>query len=270
MLHAPTPDHSSLTNSVRLWRQDAFRAGVREMTPAALGIAAWGFVTGIAMVKSGMSVGMALLMNALVYAGSAQLAAMPLMAVAAPLWVIWAAAFCVNLRFVIFSAGFRPYFSHRGRWDRMRLAYFAGDINYVLFMRRYPVPSAPDSANDTASQAEALASQRQAHWAYFWGTVAVNYVAWHVASTAGIVLGDRIPSSWGLAFAGTLALIGLAGTLIVDRSTIVAAVVAGCAALAAWALPLKLNILVAIAAAVAVGALMDRFNPKRPEAPVGP
>jgi hypothetical protein len=36
-------------------------------------------------------------------------------------------------------------------------------------------------------------------------------------------------------------------------------VVAGCAAVAAYALPLKLNILVAIAAAVALGVLADRL-----------
>jgi hypothetical protein len=41
-------------------------------------------------------------------------------------------------------------------------------------------------------------------------------------------------------------------------------VVAGCAAVAAYALPLKMNILVAIAAAVAIGVLMDHAGPKKP------
>ena len=40
--------------------------------------------------------------------------------------------------------------------------------------------------------------------------------------------------------------------------TWVAAVVAGCAAIAAYALPLKLNIIVAIAAAVAMGVLANQ------------
>jgi hypothetical protein len=43
-----------------------------------------------------------------------------------------------------------------------------------------------------------------------------------------------------------------------------AGVVAGCAAVAAYALPLKMNILVAIAAAVAIGVLMDHAAPKKP------
>ena len=46
-------------------------------------------------------------------------------------------------------------------------------------------------------------------------------------------------------------------SLLSDRATGVAGLVAGCAAVAAYALPLKLNIVVAIAAAVAVGLLMD-------------
>jgi hypothetical protein len=38
--------------------------------------------------------------------------------------------------------------------------------------------------------------------------------------------------------------------------------VAGCAAVAAFALPLKLNIVVAIAAAVAVGMVLDHTTPR--------
>ena len=51
-----------------------FRAGMRDMAPMVPGIAAWGLMTGVAMVKSGMSVVEALAMTLLVYAGSSQLA----------------------------------------------------------------------------------------------------------------------------------------------------------------------------------------------------
>jgi predicted branched-subunit amino acid permease len=81
-----------------------FRAGFKEMSSVSPGIAAWGLVTGVAMIKSGLSVPLALCMTLMVFAGSAQLAALPLIAAGAPMWVIWATAFCVNLRFVIFSA----------------------------------------------------------------------------------------------------------------------------------------------------------------------
>ena len=42
--------------SPRLNRHPEFRVGMRDMLPQAAGIAAWGLMTGVAMVKSSMSV----------------------------------------------------------------------------------------------------------------------------------------------------------------------------------------------------------------------
>jgi len=235
---------------MRTWQHPEFARGAREMTGTALGIAAWGLVTGVAMAKSGLPLPLAVLMSLVVFAGSAQLAALPLLAGGAPLWVIWATALCVNLRFVIFSAGWRRYFGDLPRGQRLRMAYFAADLNYVLFMKRFP-------------------RQRPAPEAvpYFWGGVALNWTSWQVPSLIGLLVGERIPPEWGLGFAGTLALLGLTFSLLHDRSTWIAAGVAGAAAVAAYALPLKLNILVAIAAAVAIGLLIDHTTtqPALPE-----
>lgn len=226
-----------------IWRQPGFLQGAREMSGIALGIGAWGLVTGVAMVKSGLPLPMSLLMTFVVFAGSAQLASMPLMASGAPLWVVWATATCVNLRFVIFSASWRPYFAHLPLGQRVLRGYFSGDLNYVMFMRRYPEPVATEEQTP-----------------YFWGGVATNWLTWQFMSLAGIALADRIPTEWGLGFAGTLALLGLTGSLLSDRSTWIAAAVAACAAVAAFALPFKLNIVVSIAAAVAIGVLLDHFE----------
>ncbi|HSI50090.1 MAG TPA: AzlC family ABC transporter permease [Ideonella sp.] len=226
-----------------LWRHPEFRRGAREMVGIALGIAAWGLVTGVAMVKTGLGVPLSVLMSLLVFAGSAQLATLPLIVSGAPIWVVWATAICVNLRFVIFSAGWRPYFGHLPRRQRMWQAYFTADLNYVCFMRRFPEPRpSPEQLP------------------YFWGGAVVNWLAWQILSLLGIFLADTIPTAWGLGFAGTLALLGLVGSLLSDRATWIAAVVAGCAAVAAYSLPLKLNIVTAIAAAVAIGVLMDHFK----------
>ena len=59
---------------------------------------------------------------------------------------------------------------------------------------------------------------------------------------------DGIPASWNLGFAGTMALLALTCTQLRQPVTWAAAIVAACAAVAAYALPLKLNIIVAIAA----------------------
>ena len=231
-------------------RHTEFWDGIRDQGSVAMGIAAWGLMTGVAMVQSGLSVLEALLMTLIVYAGSAQLAAVPMIAAGAPLWVILAAAFCVNLRFVVFSAHLRPYLMHLPRWQRLATGYVTGDLSYVFFARRYPHPG----------RTAAELSQQQAYLA---GNCAVNYLAWMSASVTGIALANAIPTAWGLGFAGILALLGVLSSLASSPLRIVSAGVAGAAAVAAWALPLKLNILVAIACAVALCLLLEKTPPFR-------
>jgi branched chain amino acid efflux pump len=224
-----------------LVRNPEFRRGFTDTVAPSLGIAAWGLVTGVAMVKSGLSLTLAAAMTLLVYAGSAQLAALPLIVAGAPLWVLWATAFCVNLRFVIYSAHWRRYFGHMPRAERLLLGYLAVDLSYVLFARRFPVAE---------PQPEQLP--------YFWGSAVWNWVSWQGASLLGIVLADRVPTEWGLDFAGVLALLGITYSLLSDKKTWIAAGVAAFVAVAAFALPLKLNIVAAIAAGGAIGLLLDR------------
>lgn len=227
-----------------IWRHPEFARGSRDMVGVSLGIAAWGLVTGVAMAKSGLPLPISILMSLLVFAGSAQLAALPLLVSGAPIWTVWAIALCVNLRFVIFSAQWRPYFAHLPRWQRMLRGYFTADLNYVVFMARFPEPRpAPEQEP------------------YFWGGVATNWSSWQLPTLAGLLLADVIPTQWGFGFAGILALLGLLYSLLSDRASWVAAGVASAAAIAAAALPLKLNVVVAIAAAVAIGLLMDHVTP---------
>src|SRR5690606_17472178 len=123
---------SSAHAALRGWLADPwFRLGARDMAATGLGIAAWGLVTGVAMVKSGIPAGLAIFMSLAVYAGSAQLAVLPLMTAGAPLWVVWLTAACVNLRFVIFSSMWRGYFAHLPRRRRLWLGYFSGDVIFV-------------------------------------------------------------------------------------------------------------------------------------------
>jgi predicted branched-subunit amino acid permease len=230
---------------VSVIRHPEFRRGFGDMVAPSLGIAAWGLVTGVAMVKSGLSVPVAAAMSIFVNAGSAQLAALPLLMAGAPLWVLWATAFCVNLRFVIYSAHWRAYFGHLPRWRRIALTYLSGDLTYVLFVRRFP---------ELRRQPEQLP--------YFWGGVVWGWASWQAASLLGIVIAERVPTAWGLGFAGVLALLGITYSLLSDRKIRIAAAISACAAVAAFAMPLKLNILIAIAAGVASGLLLDRTSPE--------
>ncbi len=224
-----------------LFHDEYFRRGVRDMLPFGPGMAAWGMVTGVAMTQSGLGVALSLLMSLTVFAGSAQLASLPLFASHAPTAVIWASALCVNLRFIIFSAQWRVHLGHVPRAQRLLLAYVLADLSLVVFQKAWP------SGRRETGQARYIA-----------GGAALTWVVWQVASIIGILLASMIPTAWGLGFAGTLSMLGIAYSMLKDRATWVAAIVSATAAVAAFALPLKLNILVAIAAAVAASLLMTR------------
>ncbi len=234
-----------------LFKHPEFRRGMQDMASVAVGISAWGLMTGVAMIKSGLSVTEAVLMGVLVFAGSSQLAAIPLIASAAPMWVILATSFCVNLRFMVFSAHLRPYLMHQPLWRRLISGYMTADLNYVMFTTRYPHP-ATDAATIRAQEA------------YMAGNCGLGWLSWVAASLLGVALANAIPTAWGLGFAGILALVGVMCSLASTRLRVVSAGVAGAAAVAAFALPLKLNILVAIAAAVAICLVLERPTAPNP------
>jgi predicted branched-subunit amino acid permease len=236
-----------------IWQHPQFKEGARDMFPVAPGIAAWGLMTGVAMMKSGLSLWESLAMALLVFAGSSQLAAMPLLVAGAPMWVIWATGFCVNLRFVVFSLHLRQYLMHQPWWRRLVSGYFTADLSYVAFTKRFPTPAA---AGDTVNQ--------RCQDAYLAGGCTTNWGSWVLASLLGVAFGNSIPQAWGLGFAGILALLGICCALADSRMRIVSAAVAGAAAVAAFALPLRLNILLAIGVAVAMCMALESLRPALP------
>ena len=207
----------------------SWRAGLAMGASTLFGIAAWGLVVGIAMVKTGLTVPQALGMTLLVFAGSAQLASLPLIAANAPVWVIFLTALVVNLRFVIFSALLAPHFSTLPWRQRLTLGYVSGDISVALFLQRYP---------NAAPEAGKLS--------FLKGLLYPNWIAWQVGSIAGIFLGSAVPAEWGLGFAGTLAIICITVPLVVSGAALCGVVVAGAVAVLAAGMPYKLGLLAAV------------------------
>lgn len=218
----------------------AYVQGLRDCSPSIVALCSWGLVTGIAMSKSVLTMPQALAMSLLVYAGSSQLAVLPLMAAKLPLWTILLTAAMVNLRFLIFSAGLAPQFAYLSFWRRLALGYFNGDIVYLLFQRRL------------FAHGHVLGKQ-----AYFWGMATVTWASWQVSSIAGILLASVFPDDWGLSLAGTLALVPLIVSAVANRSTLAAVVVAAIVALAALDLPYRLGLVLAVLAALAAGSVAD-------------
>jgi predicted branched-subunit amino acid permease len=227
------------------WRLE-LRRGVQTALPAAPGVVAWGLVTGVAMVKSGLAVHWAIVISLLVYAGSAQLATLPLIAAGQHFWVISLAAFVTNLRFVIYSASLRRWFEVYSHRRRAVLGYFTGDFTFAMFMDRV--------------RREGEFAHRDA---WFLGACGLNWVVWQVTSIVGILAATAIPSEWGLQFAGTLALLALAIPLCLEWPGLAGAAVAAPIAVLARGLPFGLGLFAGIVAGIAAAVTVDAMVVRR-------
>jgi predicted branched-subunit amino acid permease len=224
----------------------AWREGFKTGLPSLFGIGAWGLVVGIAMVKSGLTAAQAVGMTLLVFAGSAQLASLPLIAAAAPIWVIFATALVVNLRFVIFSALLGPHFAHLPWRQRFLLGYVSGDLTVAMFLQRYPT-------------AERVAGKLS----YLKGLMYPNWFAWQIGSLTGIFLGSAIPTEWGLGFAGTLAILCIMVPLIINNAALCGVVVAIVVSVLAYGLPYKLGLLLAVLLGMLTSMIVEESFAKR-------
>ncbi len=149
-------------------------------------------------------------MSLLCYAGSSQLAVLPLLAAKLPMWTVLLTAAMVEYAFRDLQRRPCPHFSYLSMWRRIALGYFNGDVIYLLFLKKnFPTGYVPGKE------------------AYFWGMAVSSWLSWQVASIAGILLASLIPDNWGLALAGTLALLPIMVAAIATRSTLVAVCIAG-------------------------------------------
>lgn len=102
-----------------IFTQTAFRRGVIRSWPLVLGLAPFGFVTGLITERHGLTLADCVLMNGLVYAGAGQLVALANWSHPAPILAAAFAAFVVNLRFALMGpvlapwlAGLRPFWRY--------------------------------------------------------------------------------------------------------------------------------------------------------------
>jgi len=225
-----------------------WREGFQTGLPTLFGIGAWGMVVGVAMVKSGLTVAQASGMTLVAFAGSAQLASLPLIAAGAPIWVIFLTALVVNLRFVIFSALLGPHFSRLPLWQRFYLGYISGDVSIALFLQRYPI---------------ATVTPEPGKLAFLKGLMYPNWIAWQVGSLIGIFLGSTVPTEWQLGFAGTLAILCIMVPLIINSAALCGVAVAGVTAVLAHELPYKLGLLAAVIAGMATAMFFEESIAKR-------
>jgi len=225
-----------------------FRIGLREMTPFSFAIGVWGLVTGVALVNTGLTHAAAIVMTITVYAGSAQLAVLPLLATRAPLWVVVVTATMVNMRFVLFSAASRRAFVGLPWYQRLLAGYLNGDVVFALFSRRY----ADTTDHGTPEQ-----------YGYFYGACILAWWAWQVGSFAGIFLGGLAPRDWGLELAAYLALLTVLAPMMVKLPAVAGVAVTVVIAVLTAGWPMRLGLLVGIVVGVAVAVAGETIGERR-------
>ncbi|MCK9259162.1 MAG: AzlC family ABC transporter permease [Azoarcus sp.] len=228
----------------------AFRLGAREgwrdFLPMSLGLVPWAVVTGIAMRSIGLSPIEAMGMNLLVYAGTAQLGTLPLIATGAPLWLIFLTAMVLNLRFVIFSAALAPAF-HGHAWSRRARA------SYLLVDGVFAVGSEKMLASDDPEW----------RWGYFIAPSAWAWCLWQSCVLLGALGAEVIPTDWSLEFMVTIALMLMMIPMARTRPMLVAALAGGLGAVLLRELPLRLGLFAGIAIGIAAGFAAEHWQQRR-------
>jgi predicted branched-subunit amino acid permease len=199
----------------------------------------------MAMVGIGMTPLQAMGMNVIVFAGTAQLGTLPLIAAGAPLWLIVATALALNLRFVIFSAAIAQGFRGHGSGTRWFCGHLLTDGVFATCM------------------AKMLATEDK-DWrlGYYLAPSLWSWLLWQTFALVGVLAAGSIPKDWSLEFMATIALMVLLIPMAKMRPMLVAAAAGGGTAVLLNGLPLKLGLFAAIFVGIGAGLAADHWQEK--------
>lgn len=227
-------------------RLQQFLYGCRDSIPMIVGILPFGLIYGALASLAGLSLGQALGMSLLVYAGSAQFIAISLLTLGSGMVVILLTTLVVNLRHVLYSAALQPYVGKLSQRWRVPLAFGLTDETFAVVQRRYLARGMTDHGQ----------------W-YHAGVALALYLSWVSSSLVGALFGQSVPNlaGWGLDFAMLATFIGIVVPALRNQPQIASALVAGAVALLCHAWPYKLGLMAAALSGIAVGVWLERRKP---------
>ncbi len=224
--------------------------GVRDALPILLGVVPFGATFGIVGLTVGLTPLETVLMSLAVFAGAAQFISVTMLGMGvADFTLIVLTTLLINLRHLLMGASLAPYLTRLPLARQALLAFVMVDESYAVTMDRIARHGYSDSHQLGAS--------------------AALYVAWFLATVAGVLLGEYIPDplAWGLDFALPATFLAmLVPRLATPASLAVCLVAAVVAVAAALLLPGKWYILLAALAATLVGGLLEPSPDKEAKA----
>jgi len=223
-----------------------FWAGVRAEIPLLVGVFPFGMIYGALALNAGLSKSASQMMSSIVFAGSSQFITTQLVHESAPGFVIVLTIAVVNLRHMLYSASLAPFLASLSTHWKTLLAYLLTDEAYAPSILHYGKEG----------------MQPFSHW-FLFGAGLVLWTDWQISTALGIFLGTAIPASWSLDFALPLTFIAMVVPVLKNRPAIAAALSAGIVALAAYALPYRLGLIVAALVGIGVGTFLEgRKSPR--------
>jgi len=218
-----------------------FLAGVRTEIPIVLGVIPFGLIFGVLAANAGLPSMLAWSTSQIIFAGSAQFLAIPLIQQGAPATILILTTFIINLRHLLYSASLSPHAQHLPiRW-KLLLSYLLTDEAYTPTIVQYQREDMP---------------HEHTHW--FWlGTGLTLWASWQITTGLGIFLGAQLPDGLGLEFTLSLTFIGLIVPTLTRWPSIGAALSAGVIAVGTAELPFRLNLMLAALIGIGVGLLLE-------------
>ncbi|MCC1494192.1 AzlC family ABC transporter permease [Cognatishimia sp. F0-27] len=223
--------------------KESFWRGLRDGLPFLLIVGPFAMLFGVLATEAGLSVLETMSFSVVVIAGAAQFTALQLLQDNAPAVVALASALAVNLRMAMYSASITPHLGALPFWKRAFVAYFLVDQTYASSVLDYE--KHPD---------QSLAEK----FAYFVGVMLPICPPWYLATLAGALAGEAIPSDGGLDFALPIAFIAMIAPALRTPAHRAAALSASILAVGFVWLPFNLGLMVAGIGGMIVGAEVER------------
>ncbi|HFU4487504.1 TPA: AzlC family ABC transporter permease [Streptococcus suis] len=185
-------------------KEHAFREGLRDAIPTALGYASIGLACGVVSVNSGISAVEMGLMSLFVYAGSAQFVICAMILAGAPLLSIAVTVFFVNLRNFLMCLHATTIFQGNRLGSNILIGSFVTDESYAVLLRKH-------------------IEDKQIAPSWMYGNNLAGYASWVTFTTLGNLIGGLIPNpeQFGLDFALVAMFVGIfSGQLVAMARTI--------------------------------------------------
>ena len=222
--------------------------GLRYGAPFMFMVVPFSILFGVVATEAGLDLLQTMVMTMLVVAGASQFAAIQQMVDNAPVVMVLATAFAVNMRMAMYSASLVPYLGKAKLWQRALVAYLLVDQSAAV-------------ANDKFEKEPDMPIPLKI--IYLMGVLTPIVPVWFLFTLIGALVGSSIPDGFGIDFAVPLTFIALFAPMLKTLAHVAAAATSVVFTLLLSFIPYGLGLIVAAVIAMAVGSLVEVWMARR-------